>query len=147
MRKTGIKKLYILICFVSLFFFSGCWVKVSEDNTIIQETEAKQKVLTPQKEAFFNFKAACEQQDWKKAYGMLSSRWQQDRSMESFTNNMKQVGHEHLKGARIDTIVQSVFHGKQIWAITTINLQKDRTMYVFVEEKGTWKIDGVKNLP
>ena len=143
----GIKKFCILICFVCFFLLPGCWVKVSEDNTIIQETEAKPKVLTPQKEAFINFKTACEQQDWKKAYKMLSNRWQEDRSMENFANNMKQVGNEHLKGSRIDTIVQSFSYGKQIWAITTVNFQKNRTMYVFVEEQGIWKIDGVKNLP
>ncbi len=142
----GIKKFYLSVCLVCMFFLSGCWVKVNEENELIQESESKPKALTPQKDAFMQFKAACEHQDWKKAYQMLSSRWQKDRSLERFSQNMQQVGSEHLKDARIDTIVQSAYNGKQIWAITTVNFQNNRTMFVFVEENGTWKIDGVKNL-
>jgi len=146
MKKMVIKRVGFAIFLIFLVFLPGCWVEVKDENTSFQEVDSKTRVLSPQRDVFWKFKEACEQEDWKRAYSMLSSRWQESRPLEGFVKNMQQVGKEHLKGARIDTIVQSMIDGKEKWAITAVNFQKQSTMYVFIEENGIWKIDGVKNL-
>ncbi len=133
----------IIVCFITL---SGCWVKVSEETEGFSSKE-EQQVIPEHLQCFQQFKNACENSQWQLAYSMLSTPWRERKTFEQFQQNMETVGKGHLIGARIVTVVQTYNNGEEIWALTTINPEKNRTMFMLIKEKDGWKVNGVKNLP
>lgn len=133
----------IILLFTAL---SGCWVKVSEDGEDIS-TQEKPKVTPEHIQCFERFKTACINGQWQNAYDELSSAWREKKTLAQFQENMEKVGKEILAGSRIITVVETQQNGEETWTLTTINSQKNRTMFILVQEQEKWKIHGVKNLP
>jgi len=137
---------FFIILPVIIVGLSGCWVKVSQETEGFMPQE-EQKVIPTYIQTFETFKSACENGDWGTAYNQLSSRWRASRSLDDFQKNMQEVGKAHLAGARVITVAKTYNNGIEIWSLTVINNEKDRTMFVLVSEGNESKIDGVRNLP
>ena len=142
---------HIFILILISIIFTGCsslWVKENpeEDKFNSIPPKPKKKELNEQTKCFYAFKNACLKGNWKIAYGLLSKNWRKRKSLKQFKNNMKKYGNVHLKNAKVLTIVQIKSKKQDVWAITSINAKRNRTMFVLRKEKNNWKIDGVKNL-
>ena len=123
---------------------SGCMVKVSEDPP--QPVMPDKKAYNKPTQSFYQFKEACEQGRWRKAYSLLSNAWRKQKSFEHFRENMKKVGKTHLKNAKVVAMVNTESRNGLQWRLTVMNAEKDKTEFVFIKEDKTWKLNGVTNL-